>query len=336
MARDMIYLFHKDTESLNRWLQRYHSASGQRMTGVIQNAVVLDLRGATECLSYHKHELFIEGPDGLLPNLDMVNLMVKMGAFKRLLVTPNGQQWFPQKFISNYYEQLLKMIWRQGTAFKLHPHAQFLKYRIDAVTLKAQSRPDIDSTFRSTFEMVEGTLRSLNNLLEHMHQSFFFYLLPKRDRFVSIANYAAAPALFAASFVFNGWFPRSQEGKVGNGDVFQTIFLITICILNAVFGSFLSFGHHAAFVFDLILRLAPLQLNGHHSLGCILYGMGILLLTITNPSLAILMGLPRLFGHRAAFSLFNPLLLLFLNKESWNFGIPYLLLYPANILMSLA
>lgn len=30
--------------------------------------------------------------------------------------------------------------------------------------------------------------RSLNNLLERFHQSFFFYLLPSTDRYVSIGN----------------------------------------------------------------------------------------------------------------------------------------------------
>lgn len=30
--------------------------------------------------------------------------------------------------------------------------------------------------------------RSLNNLLERFHQSFFFYLLPSTDRYISIGN----------------------------------------------------------------------------------------------------------------------------------------------------
>jgi len=30
--------------------------------------------------------------------------------------------------------------------------------------------------------------RSLNNLLERFHQSFFFYLLPSTDRYVSIGK----------------------------------------------------------------------------------------------------------------------------------------------------
>lgn len=37
--------------------------------------------------------------------------------------------------------------------------------------------------------VVEGIFRSLNNLLERFHQSYFFYLLPASDRYVSIGKY---------------------------------------------------------------------------------------------------------------------------------------------------
>jgi len=37
--------------------------------------------------------------------------------------------------------------------------------------------------------VIEGIFRSLNNLLEQFHQSFFFYLLPESHRYVSIGMY---------------------------------------------------------------------------------------------------------------------------------------------------
>lgn len=37
--------------------------------------------------------------------------------------------------------------------------------------------------------VLEGIVRSLNNLLEPFHQSFFFYLLPESHRYVSIGLY---------------------------------------------------------------------------------------------------------------------------------------------------
>ena len=36
---------------------------------------------------------------------------------------------------------------------------------------------------------VEGIFRSFNNLQEHFHQSFFMYLLPASERYISIALY---------------------------------------------------------------------------------------------------------------------------------------------------
>lgn len=46
---------------------------------------------------------------------------------------------------------------------------------------------------------MEGLLRSLNNLLERFHQSFFFYLLPDTDRYVSIGVYMPCVQMLAAA-----------------------------------------------------------------------------------------------------------------------------------------
>ena len=49
--------------------------------------------------------------------------------------------------------------------------------------------------------VVEGIFRSLNNLLERFHQSFFFYLLPATDRYVSIGLYMPPFGLLALPVV---------------------------------------------------------------------------------------------------------------------------------------
>ena len=36
--------------------------------------------------------------------------------------------------------------------------------------------------------VLEGIFRSLNNLLERFHQSFFFYLMPATSRYISIGG----------------------------------------------------------------------------------------------------------------------------------------------------
>ena len=44
---------------------------------------------------------------------------------------------------------------------------------------------------------MEGMYRKLNNLLERLHQSYFFYLMPSLTRFVSIGYYMPAFGLLA-------------------------------------------------------------------------------------------------------------------------------------------
>ena len=48
----------------------------------------------------------------------------------------------------------------------------------------------VSSDFLSfSCRIIEGIFRSFNNLQEHFHQSFFMYLLPASDRYISIALY---------------------------------------------------------------------------------------------------------------------------------------------------
>lgn len=51
--------------------------------------------------------------------------------------------------------------------------------------------------------VVESTLRSLNNLLERFHQSFFFYLLPSSWRYISIGVYMPPFMVMACGLVLS-------------------------------------------------------------------------------------------------------------------------------------
>jgi len=96
----------------------------------------------------------------------------------------------------------------------------FGRYKIDAITLKAVGvggehddiafgRSDTSSSDAVLiFRVIESLCRSLNNLLEHLHQSFFFYFvltptgktIGDPGRFVSIGTYLPAAMVMAASF----------------------------------------------------------------------------------------------------------------------------------------
>jgi hypothetical protein len=65
---------------------------------------------------------------------------------------------------------------------------------------------------------VESTFRSLNNLLERLHQSFFLYIMTSVDTFITVGNYLAAPILFSAGLTISGlilWAQGGGEREVG-------------------------------------------------------------------------------------------------------------------------
>lgn len=49
------------------------------------------------------------------------------------------------------------------------------------------------------FRILEGIFRSLNNLLERFHQSFFFYILPGTRNYISIGMYMPPFGLICAT-----------------------------------------------------------------------------------------------------------------------------------------
>lgn len=61
------------------------------------------------------------------------------------------------------------------------------------------------------YRVIEGIFRSLNNLLERFHQSFFFYILPATERYISIGLYMppfgliCAAGLIKISFCVCSW-----------------------------------------------------------------------------------------------------------------------------------
>src|SRR5579859_5665696 len=75
------------------------------------------------------------------------------------------------------------------------------------------------------FRVIESLCRSLNNLLEHLHQSFFFYMIlaptgksiGEPGRFVSIGTYLPAAMIMAASFTITAivlWMQSTTESPV--------------------------------------------------------------------------------------------------------------------------
>jgi hypothetical protein len=74
-----------------------------------------------------------------------------------------------------------------------------------------QVYPCTSSLFR-IHRTVESTMRSLNNLLERFHQSFFFYMLPSPWRYISIGVYMPPFLVMCAGLVLSAVALWLQSG----------------------------------------------------------------------------------------------------------------------------
>lgn len=64
--------------------------------------------------------------------------------------------------------------------------------------------------------LIEGVIRSVNNLLEKFHQSFFLYLLTSPNKFVSVGVYMIAFALLVAPFPVAAAALFSEDDKTND------------------------------------------------------------------------------------------------------------------------
>jgi len=200
-AKDIVFLITEhDSCGVEAWLGSYH---GEPLKGVvasdltghagkIQAALVIDFNHE----SFRGVDVQFEGINGLLPNLDLLHVVFHVARMEGVLAKLNNQDsyyGFADQFedYKRCITSLCKMILRQATGFPSGVHGHYLKYRIEAVTLKESTTGERsnEARFGQVGRIIEGIFRSFNNLQEHFHQSFFMYLLPASDRYISIALY---------------------------------------------------------------------------------------------------------------------------------------------------
>ncbi|CAI9154959.1 unnamed protein product [Rangifer tarandus platyrhynchus] len=201
-AKDIIFLVTEhDLLGTEAWLEAYHdvnvtgmqSSPLQGRAGAIQAAVALEL--SSDVVT--SLDVAVEGLNGQLPNLDLLNLFQTFCQKGGLLCTLQGklqpQDWTSTDGPLQSVQTLLLMVLQQASGRPHGAHGLFLRYRVEALTLRG-----INSFRQYKYDLVavgkalEGMFRKLNHLLERLHQSFFFYLLPALSRFVSIGLYMPA------------------------------------------------------------------------------------------------------------------------------------------------
>uniref|UniRef100_A0A8C4QZ97 Glycosylphosphatidylinositol anchor attachment 1 n=1 Tax=Eptatretus burgeri TaxID=7764 RepID=A0A8C4QZ97_EPTBU len=202
-AKDLIVLVTEhDLLGIQAWLGAYHGINltslGVRSSelggycGALQAAITLQLSSdvATSI------DLQLHGPNGLLPNLDLPNLVHHLCLHAKVLCTV--QELLPPQEDNAWWQSMHIMLLQalgQASTKPASEHGLFLRHRVEALGLKAiNSHRQEKASLEKLGRLLEGVFRSLNNLLERFHQSFFFYLLPSLQSYVSIGNYAPCAA----------------------------------------------------------------------------------------------------------------------------------------------
>ena len=235
-AKDIIFLVTEHEQlGMQAWLDAYHGVtSGQDdvllagdlsgRAGAIQAAIVLEMHA----MKVTSIDVKVEGLNGQLPNLDLFNLAQNM--IYKEDIRRTVQRRFDFKSHNKFDEWLYRgktmasMIMSQATGVPTGNHGLFHRFGIEAITLEGfeNTARGPEANFSKVGRVVESIVRSLNNLLERFHQSYFFYLLPSTDRYVSIGIYTVPFILIIATLfikAFSIWLRLQDLGDKKMEDV---------------------------------------------------------------------------------------------------------------------
>lgn len=218
-SKDIIFLIAPDSKAGSQaWIDAYHdmhSSSAQPLplkSGALQGALVIEYPFDHRFESLH---IVYDGVNGQLPNLDLINTAVSIAGGQMGISTSLQEMWEHDDSYEKRLETMLRGMAKQGLGLAAGAHSSFIPYHIDAITLQTKGNGWQDEM--ALGRTVEGLCRSLNNLLEHLHQSFFFYLLMHTNRFVSIGTYLPSAMLVAANFTIMAialWLRTGYEDKL--------------------------------------------------------------------------------------------------------------------------
>eukprot|EP00798_Chlamydomonas_sp_ICE-L_P003478 gene3479-13539_t len=190
--------------------------------GVMQQAVIIEIPFSSQ---FDSIEVLVEGFNGALPKLDMLQLLAhntwilhpKPAKFVRAMRHGRQAQVLPLGLSKqmSYIDRLRTMLYftlLQARGLPTGAHAALKGLLVDAATarliplepgiVQAPSKhsgghEDLRSALRLG-EYLELVLRSLNNLTERFHHSYFLYLLTSAVHFVTIEMYIIPVAALIA------------------------------------------------------------------------------------------------------------------------------------------
>lgn len=164
-------------------------------SGALQGALAIEYPFDHAFESLH---IVYDGINGQLPNLDLFNTAVSIASGQMGIGAHLQEMWIHDDSYRMRLQTMLRGMVKQSIGLATGVHSSFMPYHIDAITLQTKGHGWQDEM--ALGRTVESLCRSLNNLLEHLHQSFFFYLLMQANRFVSIGTYMPSAMLVAGNF----------------------------------------------------------------------------------------------------------------------------------------
>ena len=215
-SKDIIFLITADSKAgPQAWVDAYHDAHSSPSvaslplkSGALQGAIVVDNPLNQRFESLH---ITYDGINGQLPNLDLFNTAVSIASGQMGIPVSLQRMWKHGDTYKERLQTMLRGMTSQGLGHASGPHSSFIPYHVDAITIKAIGLGWHDEMAMG--RVVESLFRSLNNLLEHLHQSFFFYLLMQANRFVSIGTYLPSAMLVAVNFSIMAIALWTQSGR---------------------------------------------------------------------------------------------------------------------------
>lgn len=232
------------TRAAEQWIERLSDArsdstSLQYRHSVIIAALTIDLPPVTR---FRALAIKPESLLGTLPNLDLPNTIFRVAYLngihylswtpsnwitwhalpswlKGLEHTPLFSQWVnPSR--TDEMNTLLSFMRNMAFGEPTGDHSVISKYKIEAVTISAQEPGTGKGNVPRMGDVLEGTLRSINNLIEPLHQSFYYYFPLTPFTFVPIGHYMISwGLLFAPATLFTllTIIPASSEHLAAAG-----------------------------------------------------------------------------------------------------------------------
>ncbi|KAJ5809725.1 uncharacterized protein N7503_001943 [Penicillium pulvis] len=225
-SKDIIFLFTPDSKSgTQAWIDAYHDLHPASVhplplkSGALQGALVIEYPFEHRFRNLH---IVYDGVNGQLPNLDLFNTAVAIAGGQMGIGANLQEMWEHDDSYEARLQTMLRGMTKQGLGYATGAHSSFMPYHIDAITLQPKGEGWEDEM--ALGRTIESLCRSLNNLLEHLHQSFFFYLLMQSNRFVSIGTYLPSAMLIAGNFTImaialwmrTGFHPDNKAEKPTN------------------------------------------------------------------------------------------------------------------------